>query len=90
MTEGGDRLGWVQGVKQSGGTVPAQPRSCHPAAQHQRTQGSAPPDTVHLLTTGRGTSKPGHFNIRAAREREGRLEDTGTRSDPLMGTEGVG
>lgn len=58
--------------KQSGGTVPAQP-----PLPSFGTQGSAPRQR-HLLTTGRGTSKPGHFNIGAARETEGRLEHAGT------------
>lgn len=71
------------GGKQSGGTVPTQPRSRHPlpstSAPRART-----PETVNLLPTGRGTSKPGHFNIGAAREREGRLETPG-HSEPLTG-----
>ncbi|XP_017667454.1 PREDICTED: uncharacterized protein LOC108495845 [Lepidothrix coronata] len=47
----------------------------HPLPSAPRAR---PPNTVNLLTTGRGTSKPGHFNIGAARETEGTLEDTGT------------
>lgn len=92
MSEEGDALGRVQRGGGGSRAVAPSPRSpaavtrC-PAPAHP---GLGPPETVNLLTMGRGTSKPGHFNIGAAREREGRLEDTRTRSDPLMGTEGVG
>lgn len=48
-----------------------------PRAAPSVTRCPAHPRQCHLLT-GRGTSKPGHFNIGAARETEGRLEDTGT------------
>lgn len=88
VTEGEDALGWVQGGKQSGGIVPTQPS---PAAQHQHTQGSTPPPRDCQLTNyGQGHLKTWPLQHRGCKEREGRLEDTGTLSDPLMATEGVG
>lgn len=54
--------------------VAASPRTAprwHQVPSGQHSEGQT--ETINLLTTGRGISKPGHFNIGAAREREGRL-----------------
>lgn len=69
--------GWGQAVTEGPHSMGAGRRAEAPSAQRQRpAQRGARGETVNLLWAG-GISKPGHFNIGAAREREGRLEDTG-------------
>ena len=81
VSEGGETLGQVRGRSGAAAVSPHTPMAVPhcPAPVHP---GLGPPKTVNLLPTGRGTSKPGHFNIRAAREREGRLEETGRAPGP--------